>query len=90
MKDFEEIMIYGSLKKGNVYKRHLLEEYVERYRCMLIESGAKRGVVATDYNDNYVVKEVIKNASGNFYVGRMTVSNKFFAEVIIVEKMKNI
>ena len=41
MKELEEVIRYGDLKKGNVYRRGLLEEYVEKYRCMLIEAGSK-------------------------------------------------
>ena len=79
-------MRYGSLKKGDVYRRDLLEEYVEKYRCMMIEAGAKRGILSSDYNDNFVVKDIIENASGNFLIGKTIVSNKFFEQVIIVEK----
>ena len=87
MKKVEEVKRYGDLKKGNIYRRGLLEEYVEKYRCMLIEVGAKRGILANDYTDNCIVKDIIENASGNFSVGRTVVSNKFFAQVIIVEKI---
>lgn len=87
MKKVEEVKRYGDLKKGNVYRRGLLEEYIEKYRCMLIETGAKRGILAKDYTDNCIVKDIIENASGNFSVGRTVVSNKFFAQVIIVEKI---
>lgn len=87
MKKVEEVKRYGDLKKGNVYRRGLLEEYIEKYRCMLIEAGAKRGILAKDYTDNCIVKDIIENASGNFSVGRTVVSNKFFAQVIIVEKI---
>ena len=87
MKMVEEVKRYGDLKKGNVYRRGLLEEYIEKYRCMLIEAGAKRGILAKDYTDNCIVKDIIENASGNFSVGRTVVSNKFFAQVIIVEKI---
>ena len=79
-------MRYGSLKKGDVYRRDLLEEYVEKYRCMMIEAGAKRGILSSNYNDNFVVKDIIENASGNFLIGKTIVSNKFFEQVIIVEK----
>ena len=87
MKKVEEVMRYGDLKKGNVYRRGLLEEYIEKYRCMLIEAGAKRGILANDYTDNCIVKDIIENASGNFSVGKFVVSNKFFGQVIIVEKV---
>lgn len=87
MKKVEEVKRYGDLKKGNVYRRGLLEEYIEKYGCMLIEAGAKRGILAKDYTDNCIVKDIIENASGNFSVGRTVVSNKFFAQVIIVEKI---
>ncbi len=87
MKKVEEVMRYGDLKKGNVYRRGLLEEYIEKYRCMLIEAGAKRGILAKDYTDNCIVKDIIENASGNFSVGKFVVSNKFFGQVIIVEKV---
>ena len=87
MKKVEEVKRYGDLKKGNVYRRGLLEEYIEKYRCMLIEAGAKRGILAKDYTDNCIVKDIIENASGNFSVGKFVVSNKFFAQVIIVEKI---
>ena len=83
----EEVKRYGDLKKGNVYRRGLLEEYIEKYRCMLIEAGAKRGILAKDYTDNCIVKDIIENASGNFSVGKFVVSNKFFGQVIIVEKV---
>ncbi|MEN8078064.1 hypothetical protein ABFP60_13950 [Clostridioides difficile] len=86
MKSLEGVMRYGSLKKGDVYRRDLLEEYVEKYRCMMIEAGAKRGILSSDYNDNFVVKDIIENASGNFLIGKTIVSNKFFEQVIIVEK----
>ena len=87
MKKVEEVMRYGDLKKGNVYRRGLLEEYIEKYRCMLIEAGAKRGILAKDYTDNCIVKDIIENASGNFSVGKFVVSNKFFGQIIIVEKV---
>ena len=87
MKKVEEVKRYGDLKKGNIYRRGLLEEYVEKYRCMLIEVGAKRGILANDYTDNCIVKDIIENASGNFSVGKFVVSNKFFGQVIIVEKV---
>ncbi|MBP3915001.1 hypothetical protein [Clostridium sp.] len=87
MKKVEEVKRYGDLKKGNVYRRGLLEEYIEKYRCMLIEAGAKRGILAKDYTDNCIVKDIIENASGNFSVGKFVVSNKFFGQVIIVEKV---
>lgn len=87
MKKVEEVKRYGDLKKGNVYRRGLLEEYIEKYRCMLIEAGAKRGILAKDYTDNCIVKDIIENASGNFSVGKFVVSNKFFGQVIIVEKI---
>lgn len=86
MKSLEGVMRYGSLKKGDVYRRDLLEEYVEKYRCMMIEAGAKRGILSSNYNDNFVVKDIIENASGNFLIGKTIVSNKFFEQVIIVEK----
>ena len=87
MKKVEEVKRYGDLKKGNVYRRGLLEEYIEKYRCMLIETGAKRGILAKDYTDNFIVKDIIENASGDFSVGKFVVSNKFFGQVIIVEKV---
>ena len=87
MKKVEEVKRYGDLKKGNVYRRGLLEEYIEKYRCMLIEAGAKRGILAKDYTDNCIVKDIIENASGNFSVGKFVVSNKFFGQVIIIEKV---
>lgn len=87
MKKVEEVKRYGDLKKGNVYRRGLLEEYIEKYRCMLIEAGAKRGILAKDYTDNCIVKDIIENASGDFSVGKFVVSNKFFGQVIIVEKV---
>ena len=90
MKKVEEVMRYGDLKKGNVYRRGLLEEYIEKYRCMLIEAGAKRGILAKDYTDNCIVKDIIENASGNFSVGKFVVSNKFFGQVIIIEKVDGI
>ena len=87
MKELEEVMKYGDLKKGNVYRRGLLEEYIGKYRCMLIEAGSKRGILANDYTDVCIVKEIIESASGNFSVGKFVVSNKFFSQVIIVEKL---
>ncbi|WP_195469580.1 hypothetical protein [Clostridium sp. D43t1_170807_H7] len=90
MKKVEEVKRYGDLKKGNVYRRGLLEEYIEKYRCMLIEAGAKRGILAKDYTDNCIVKDIIENASGNFSVGKFVVSNKFFGQVIIIEKVDGI
>ena len=87
MKKVEEVKRYGDLKKGNVYRRGLLEEYIEKYRCMLIETGAKRGILAKDYTDNCIVKDIIENASGDLSVGKFVVSNKFFGQVIIVEKV---
>lgn len=86
MKKLEDVR-YGNLKIGTVYSRGLLEEYMEKYRCMLIEAGAKRGILAKDSNDKCIVKEVIENASGNFFVGKIVVNNKFFEQVIIVEKV---
>ena len=59
MKKVEEVKRYGDLKKGNIYRRGLLEEYVEKYRCMLIEVGAKRGIVSNDYTDNCIDKDII-------------------------------
>ena len=90
MKKVEEVMRYGDLKKGNVYRRGLLEEYIEKYRCMLIEAGAKRGILSGDSSDNFIVKSIIESASGSFQVGRVIVSNKFFGQVIIVEKISTI
>ena len=88
MKGVEEVIRYGSLKKGKIYRRDLLEGYIEKYRCMLIEEGAKRGILSSESTDNF--KSIIENASSNFQVGRTIVSNKFFGEVIIVEKVSNI
>ena len=87
MKGLEEIIRYGSLKKGKIYRRDLLEEYVETYRCMLIECGAKRGILSTEHTDNFIIKDILLYASGNFSVGKFVVSNKFFGQVIIVEKV---
>lgn len=87
MKNITDSLRYGSLKTGKVYRRDILEGYLERYRCMMIETGAKRGIVSCDCNDNYVVKEVIENAGGNFLLGKTIVSNKYFGEVIVVEKV---
>ena len=87
MKKVEDVKRYGDLKKGNVYRRGLLEEYIEKYRCLLIEAGAKRGILEKDYTDKCIVKDIIENASGNFSVGKFVVSNKFFGQVIIVEKV---
>ena len=90
MKELEEIIRYGSLKKGKIYRRDLLEEYVETYRCMLIECGAKRGILSTEHTDNFIIKDIIENASGNFLVGKIVVTNKFFEQVIIIEKVDGI
>ena len=90
MKGVEEVIRYGSLKKGKIYRRDLLEGYIEKYRCMLIEEGAKRGSLSSESTDNFKIKSIIENASSNFQVGRTIVSNKFFGEVIIVEKVSNI
>lgn len=87
MKETEETIRYGSLKEGSVYRRYLLEEYVEKYKCMLIEEGARRGVLSSEHTDNFRIKEIIENASGSFQVGRTIVSNKFFEQVIIVQKV---
>lgn len=90
MKELEEIIRYGSLKKGKIYRRDLLEEYVETYRCMLIECGARRGILSTEHTDNFIIKDIIENASGNFFVGKTVVTNKFFGQVIIIEKVDSI
>ena len=90
MKGVEEVIRYGSLKKGKIYRGDLLEGYIEKYRCMLIEEGAKRGILSSESTDNFKIKSIIENASSNFQVGRTIVSNKFFGEVIIVEKVSNI
>ena len=87
MKESEEVIRYGELKKGKVYKRGLLEEYVKKYRCMLIEGGAKRGILANDYTDNCIINDIIENATSNFFIGKTVVSNKFFGQIIIVEKV---
>lgn len=87
MKEF--IIRYGSLKNGKIYRRDLLEEYVETYRCMLIECGAKRGILSTELRDNFIIKDIIENAGGNFFVGKTVVTNKFFGQVIIIEKVES-
>lgn len=87
MKQSKELIRYGSVEKGNVYKRELLEEYVDRYRCMMIEVNAQRGILACNYNDDYKVIEIIENAGGSFVIGHTVVSNKFFEQVIIVKKV---
>ncbi|WP_195988204.1 hypothetical protein [Clostridium sp. D53t1_180928_C8] len=90
MKGVEEVIRYGSLKEGKIYRRDLLEDYIEKYRCMLIEAGAKRGILSSECTDSFKIKSIIENANSNFRVGRTIVSNKFFGEVIIVEKVSNI
>lgn len=90
MKEVGEEIRYGSLKEGKIYRRDLLEGYIERYRCMLIEARAKRGILSGDSSDNFIVKSIIESASGSFQVGRVIVSNKFFGQVIIVEKISTI
>lgn len=90
MKGVEEVIRYGSLKEGKIYRRDLLEDYIEKYRCMLIEAGAKRGILSNECTDSFKIKSIIENANSNFRVGRTIVSNKFFGEVIIVEKVSNI
>lgn len=90
MKELEEIIRYGSLKKGKIYRRDLLEEYVETYRCMLIECGAKRGILSTEHTDNFIIKYIMENASGNFSFRKTVVTNKFFWQFIIIEKVDGI
>ena len=69
MKGVEEVIRYGSLKKGKIYRRDLLEGYIEKYRCMLIEAGAKRGILAKDYTDNCIVKEYYRKCKLKFSSG---------------------
>lgn len=90
MECVEEVIRYGSLRKGQIYKRDRLEEYVDKYKCMLIESGAKRGMLSCDYDDDYIIRDVIQSVGGSFFVGKTVISNKYFEQAIIIEKIYRI
>lgn len=83
----EDVLRYGSIKEGEVYRREALEIYAEKYRCMLIEDGASRGILAYDPSDDYVILQIIQGAGSNFLLGKTVVTNKFFEQAIIIKKV---
>ena len=34
-----------------------------------------------------IINDIIENATSNFFIGKTVVSNKFFGQIIIVEKV---
>ena len=68
----EDVLRYGSIKEGEVYRRESLEIYAEKYRCMLIEDGASRGILAYDPSDDYVILQIIQGAGSNYPIIKYT------------------
>ena len=83
----EEVLRYGAIKEGDIYRREALEIYAEKYRCMLIEEGAPRGILSCNPSDDFIVSQIIEGAGGNFLLGKTVVSNKFFEQAIIIKKV---
>ena len=81
----EDVLRYGSIKEGEIYRREALEIYAEKYRCMLIEDGAS--ILAYDPSDDYMILQIIQGAGSNFLLGKTVVANKFFEQAIIIKKV---